>query len=79
MNVGSVINPGGWLYVIGSGMLENSRLSPRTAVEMNLVFINVYDDGQSYTEDEHRSWLLEAGFDEPNFIYDEFIIAAQKR
>lgn len=78
-NVGKVVNPGGWLYIFGSGMLENSRLSPRAAVEINLVFINVYDDGQSYTEDEHRNWLREAGFDNINFNYDEYTITAQKK
>lgn len=78
-NVGKVINPGGWLYIIGSGMLEDSRLSPKTAVEMNLVFINVYDYGQSFTEAEHREWLGEAGFEDPQFIYEDFLIRARKQ
>jgi len=79
MNVGSALNPGGWLYIIGSGILNDSRLSPKTAVEMNLVFINVYDHGQSFTEDEHRVWLEEAGFEDPTFLFDEFTITARKR
>ena len=78
-NVGKVINPGGWLYIFGGGMLENSRLSPKTAVEWNLVFINTYDNGQSYTEDEHRDWLREAGFEDLTFRYEDFSITARKQ
>ena len=78
-NVGEVINPGGWLYIFGGGMLDNSRLSPKSAVEWNLVFINVYENGQSYTEDEHRDWLREAGFEDLNFRSEEFTITARKK
>lgn len=78
-NVGKVINSGGGLYIIGGGMLENSRLSPKTAVEWNLVFINTYDNGQSYTEDEYRDWLREAGFEDINFRFEEFTITARKQ
>ena len=78
-NVGKVIKPGGWLYIFGGGMLENSRLSPKSAVEWNLVFINTYDNGQSYTEDEHRVWLREAGFEDLQFRPDEFTITARKQ
>jgi hypothetical protein len=79
INVGKVINPGGWLCIMGGGMLENSRLAPITAVEWNLVFINTYDHGQSYIEDEYRGWLEEAGFGDIQFFYDEFRITARKR
>jgi SAM-dependent methyltransferase len=78
-NIGKVINPGGWLFIFGSGMLENSRLSPKPAVEQNLIFINTYDYGQSYTEDEHRNWLMEAGFEDLNFRYEELTITARKQ
>ncbi|MBW8011738.1 MAG: methyltransferase domain-containing protein [Chloroflexi bacterium] len=78
-NVGKVINPGGWLYIFGGGMLDNSRLSPKTAVEWNLVFINTYDGGQSYTEEEHQDWLTEAGFEDFKFKPKEFTITARKR
>ena len=78
-NVGEVINPGGWLYIFGGGMLDNSRLSPKSAVEWNLVFINVYENGQSYTEDEHRDWLRESGFEDLNFRAEEFTITARKK
>lgn len=78
-NVGKVINPGGWLYIFGSGMLKNSRLSPKSAVEFNLVFINTYDNGQSYTENEYRDWLAEAGFEEFDFRYENSAITARKK
>jgi SAM-dependent methyltransferase len=78
MNVGGAVRPGGRLFMFGSGMLKDSRLAPESAVNFNLVFINVYDDGQSYTESEYRKWLGEAGFDELEFRYDEFTIVAYK-
>ena len=78
-NVGMVTNPGGWLYIFGGGMLDNSRLAPKSAVEWNLVFINTYDNGQSYTEDEHSDWLGEAGFKDINFRLEEYTITARKR
>ena len=41
---------------------KDSRTSPLDAVGFNLNFINNYDAGESYTEQEHRGWLSEAGF-----------------
>jgi SAM-dependent methyltransferase len=79
LNVGKVVNPGGRLFLFGSGMLQDSRLAPRNAVDFNLVFINVYDAGQSYTESEYRGWLEEAGFEEIHFNYEEFNITARKQ
>ena len=79
LNIGKTINPGGWIYIFGSGILEDSRLSPQAAVEINLVLINVYDHGRSFTESEHRSWLNEAGFFNITFKYDELYIVAQKQ
>ncbi len=79
LNVGNTVKPGGWLYIMGSGILMDSRLSPPAAVGINLVLINVYDHGQSYSETEHRSWLEEAGFNNIVIDYDELIISAQKR
>ena len=29
----------------------------------NLFFLNVFDEGQVYTEQEHRDWLADAGFE----------------
>jgi ubiquinone/menaquinone biosynthesis C-methylase UbiE len=60
-NVAKVVKPGGSIYILGS-VLDNTRLSPLNQVTYNLVFINVYDEGQAYTEQEHKEWLIEAGF-----------------
>ena len=60
-NVGEAIERGGWLFVVGH-ILEDSRLAPAAAVCQNLAFISVYDEGQAYTEREHRTWLAESGF-----------------
>jgi ubiquinone/menaquinone biosynthesis C-methylase UbiE len=60
-NVSQVIEPGGVIYIVGQ-VLDNSRLSPPETVAGNLFFLNVFDEGQAYTEQEHRDWLAEAGF-----------------
>jgi cyclopropane fatty-acyl-phospholipid synthase-like methyltransferase len=60
-NVAPAIVPGGMLQIHGR-MLDDSRLSPPDAVGMNMVFLNLFDGGQSHTEREHREWLREAGF-----------------
>jgi cyclopropane fatty-acyl-phospholipid synthase-like methyltransferase len=78
LKVGNVINSGGWVYIFGSGILRDSKVSPPAAVGINLILINVYDHGRSITESEHTSWLREAGFDKIEFNYDEMYIAAQK-
>jgi hypothetical protein len=61
LNVGRALEPGGELYIIGQ-CLNDTRLSPPETVAFNLVFLNIYDDGQAYTFAEHRAWLEEAGF-----------------
>ena len=60
-NVSAAMKPGGTIYIIGQ-ILDDSRTSPREAVGFNLTFINRFDTGESYTEQEHRDWLSEAGF-----------------
>jgi SAM-dependent methyltransferase len=60
-NVSSVLKPGGHLYIVGK-VLDNSRLSPPETVSVNLVFLNIYEGGQAYTEQEYRAWLAAAGF-----------------
>jgi class 3 adenylate cyclase/SAM-dependent methyltransferase len=62
-NISRVINPGGDIYIRGYGIIDDSRISPRKLVAFNLVFINVYEKGQAYTEQEYKDWLEEAGFD----------------
>lgn len=78
LNVGKTVKPCGWLYIFGSGILMDSRLSPPAAVGINMVLINVYDHGRSYTETEHRDWLNEVGFHKIDFNYEKLYIAAQK-
>ena len=60
-NIGAAMNPGGTIYIVAQ-VLDNSRTSPLEAVGFNLLFLNVFDAGESYTEQEHRDWLREAGF-----------------
>lgn len=60
-NVSRVIEPGGAIYVVGA-ILDNSRLTPSEILGMNLFFLNRFETGQTYTEQEHRDWLTEAGF-----------------
>jgi len=60
-NVSRGLAPGGDLYIVGS-ILDDSRLTPAETAAFNLVFINIYDGGQAYTESEYRAWLEEAGF-----------------
>ena len=67
-NVGAALRTGGEIFVIGH-VLDDARLSPDAAVGMNLVFLSLYDDGRSYTEAEHRSWLEEAGFKDVSVLF----------
>jgi hypothetical protein len=60
-NVYGVLKPGGTVYIIAS-VLDNSRTWPVDAVYWDLVFLNIYDDGRSYTEQQYRELLTEAGF-----------------
>ncbi len=60
-NVGKTVVPGGRIHVLGF-MLEDSRLSPRTALNFDIVFLNIYDDGAAYTIGDQQSWLEAAGF-----------------
>ena len=62
-NISKTMNPGGEIYIRGYGIIDNSRTSPSKLVGFNLVYINVYDEGQAYTEQEYKDWLEEAGFD----------------
>ncbi len=59
-NCAQALRHGGEFFVIGR-MLDDSRVSPKEAVAVNVMFINVYEDGQAYTESEYRSWLQDAG------------------
>jgi 16S rRNA G1207 methylase RsmC len=60
-NVGAAIDPGGEIFIVGR-VLDDSRQAPLDTVAANLMFLNIYDEGQAYTEGEHRDWLTAAGF-----------------
>jgi SAM-dependent methyltransferase len=60
-NIGEVIIPGGTIYIRGD-VVDDSGLAPWEAVMRNLIYLNIYDEGQAYTESEHTEWLREAGF-----------------
>ena len=60
-HVGEAMEPDGVIHIVGF-VLDGDRLSPPEAAAMNLVFLNIYDHGQAYTDEEHRTWLAEAGF-----------------
>jgi ubiquinone/menaquinone biosynthesis C-methylase UbiE len=62
-NISRVMNPGGEIYISGAGIIDNSRTSPPELVSFNIVFVNVFDEGQAYTEQEYKEWLEEAGFE----------------
>ena len=81
-NIGAAIKPGGTIYIVGQ-ILDNCRTSPLEAVGFNLNFINNYDAGESYTEQEHRSSLTDAGFvdiERANFLLPdgEGVMTARK-
>ncbi|MTI85685.1 MAG: hypothetical protein FH756_17755 [Firmicutes bacterium] len=52
---------GGRIFIFGS-VLENSCLAPPASLAFGLAFLNVYDHGKAYTEQEHREMLTNAGF-----------------
>ena len=56
----AALESGGGLYVVGRA-LDDTRLSPLDAVAANVMFLNIYDDGQAYSEGEYRGWLRAAG------------------
>ncbi|MFB3061465.1 MAG: methyltransferase [Candidatus Binatia bacterium] len=79
-NVGKVMNPGAIIYIRGD-VLDDSRVSPMGSVMRNLIYLNLYDEGQAYTETEHREWLEEAGFDhfERKTLPDEFSLMQARK
>ncbi len=79
-NVGRIIDPGGAIYIRGD-IVDDSGVSPLGAVMRNLIYLNIYDQGQAYTEQEHREWLKEAGFEqfERKILPDEFSLVRAKK
>jgi hypothetical protein len=60
-HIAAALRPGGTIYLINM-ILDASRLTPAGAARTNLLFLNWYDGGQAYTEDECRAMLTDAGF-----------------
>lgn len=61
-HIAAAIQPGGKVFIIGQ-ILDDSRVEPPEAVVFNLNFINLYQSGEAYTENQYHSWLEEAGFE----------------
>jgi hypothetical protein len=84
-HVGAALTPGGRLFIIGQ-ILDETHTTPREAVGFNLIFLNTFYAGESYTEGEHRAWLQAADFVDvvraPFLLRDGFgpgLIIAYKR
>ena len=60
-HIGPALTPGGRLFIIGQ-ILDDTHTTPLEAVGFNLIFLNTFYAGESYTEGEHRAWLQTAGF-----------------
>ena len=61
-HVAGALRPGGVVYILGNGILDDSRYSPPEAAIFNIVFLNIYRGGRAYTESEYKTWLAQAGF-----------------
>src|SRR5437870_8382067 len=84
-HIGPALTPGGRLFIIGQ-ILDDTHTTPLEAVGFNLIFLNTFEAGESYTEGEHRAWLHAAGFvdvvREPFVLRDGYgsgLIIAYKR
>jgi predicted O-methyltransferase YrrM len=82
VRVAAALRPGARVYILGQGILDDSRLSPPEAACFNIAFLSLYPDGRAYTESEYRAWLEETGFTavERTTLEDgSLMITAQKR
>ncbi|MDD9943962.1 MAG: methyltransferase [Myxococcales bacterium] len=68
-HVHDALSPGGRIHIVGT-FVRDDRLSPASAIGFGLVFLNVYDEGQTYTEGDVRAWLREAGFGDVSVEFD---------
>ena len=60
-HIGQRVKTGGRLLVVG-WVVDDSRITPPSATGINLAFLNLFEEGEAYTETEYRQWLGEAGF-----------------
>jgi len=79
-NIAAALPSGGTLFAIGF-VCDDTRLAPLNCVNINLFFLNVFDEGEAYTESQYRRWFQEAGFTdvvrEP-FMYGQSVMSARK-
>jgi hypothetical protein len=59
-NAASVLRRGGALYVCDL-ILDDSRTTPREVVRIGVVFLNLFDSEEIFTESDYRRWMGEAG------------------
>lgn len=71
--VSQCLEPGGRIFIIGS-ILDNSRLLPLPSLMYDLLFMNIYSDGKSYTENEYREMLVNAGFTDIFVEHEAFLL-----
>lgn len=64
--------PGGRIFIFGS-VLENSCLEPPSSLANGLVFLNLYDHGKAYTENEYQGMLINAGFTDITVEHDALV------
>lgn len=68
-NVSHSMLPGGKVYICGN-VLNNNHLGPPISLAYSLVFLNSYDNGQAYTENEYHEMLTTAGFEDISVNYE---------
>src|SRR5271156_6205687 len=60
-NAAAALRPGDTIFFAAGAILDDDRMGPRSAVFLNLTFLNLYPAGASYTSAEHTAWLEAAG------------------
>jgi 3-hydroxy-5-methyl-1-naphthoate 3-O-methyltransferase len=75
-NINQMLKPGSTIY-IWDRPLDDSRLTPPDLALFNLVFLNIYNDGQKYTVQEYRDLLTDTGF-EGFELHNDRMMTAQK-
>lgn len=44
-NAAAALRPDGTIYITGAGILDDDRMGPKSAVFINLTFMNLYQAG----------------------------------
>jgi len=81
-NISQSMLSGGKIFIFGN-VLDNSCLGPPASLAFALVFLNSYDNGQAYTENEYREMLTNANFTDiivqHNFLDDGMSMVSAKK